>query len=265
MELFGSFEKKTSVEQQKTYTCKPIKDKLRWLKTEDVYQNFVALFLWKFKPYNTEKVGIWKETNQPVIIREEVDENYVSRYRFVKNLSFKEVRVLAKRSKDTVSIMARYFLDVDENNWDTLFKKAVSENETKLKVERPCSILTNQDASFNTDRIRTLEQQLFQIDTIIDNAIKKNKNCSAYCLAKIKKQAESFLRGYILDPTHSIIFYWSEYPMGATHSKEFIRINSVWCVRQYDYDRQPRERIDEYPNINNENLLEKFVEILLTE
>ena len=147
------------------------------------------------------------------------------------------------------------------------FEKAISENENKLKEERPCSILTNKDEFFNRERMRILEQQLSQIDAIIDNAIKKQqKACSVDCLAKIKKQAEFFFRRYILDPKDAIFtFYWSEYPMGATHCKEFRRINSVWCVYQYDYDRRPGERIIEYPNINDNNFLESFVEILLTE
>ena len=114
--------------------------------------------------------------------------------------------------------------------------------------------------------MRILEQQLSQIDLIIDNTIKKRQNdCSSDFLEKIKNQAESFLKGYILDPTHSFIFYWSEYPMGATHSKEFRRINSVWCVYQYDYDKQPRERKTEYPDISDDNFLEGFIEVLLTE
>ena len=245
---------------------KNVKVAPKWLEAEEVYRNFVALFLWKFKPHDTEKVGIWKDTNQPVIIREEVDAHDVTRYQFVKNLSFREVGVYAKRSKDTVSIMAHYFLDIDEYNWEMLFEKAVSENENQLKAERPCSILTNKDESFNIDRMRILEQQLSQIDLIIDNAIKKRQNaCSSDFLEKIKKQAESFLKGYILDPTLSFTFYWSEYPMGATHSKEFTKIDSVWCVYQYDYDKQPPEKITEYPNINDDNFLEGFVEVLLTE
>ncbi len=256
----------TTVElKEKAYESK--KAEPQWLKTEDVYQNFVALFLWKFKPHDTEKIGIWKDTNQPAIIREEVDAHDVTRYQFVKNLSFKEVRVFAKRSKDTVSVMAHYFLDIDEYNWEMLFEKALSENENQLiKTERPCSILTNKDETFNIDRMCILEQQLSQIDLIIDHTIKKRQNdCSSDFLEKIKNQAESFLKGYILDPTRSFTFYWSEYPMGATHSKEFTKIDSVWCVYQYDYDKQPPERITEYPDINDDNFLEGFVEVLLTE
>ena len=253
--------------KSKENAYKSKKDKPQWLKSEDVYQNFVALFLVKFKPYNTEKVGIWKDTNQPVIIREEVDGHYVSRYQFVKNLSFREVRAYAKFSKNTVSIMAHYFLDVDEYNWETLFEKAVSENENQLlKTEYPCSILTNKDERFNINRMRILEQQLSQIDSIIDNTINKRQNAySSDFLEKTKEEAETFMKGYILDPMHSFTFYWSEYPMGAIHSKEFRRINSVWCVYQYDYDKQPPERRTEYPDINDDNILEGLVEILLTE
>lgn len=116
------------------------------------------------------------------------------------------------------------------------------------------------------DRMHILEQQLAQIDTIIDNTIKKQQNvCTSGCLEKIRKEAELFLKYYIFDPRYSFTFYWSEYPMGAIHCKEFRRIDSVWCVYQYDYNKRPSERITEYPNINDDNLLEGFVEVLLTE
>lgn len=137
--------------------------------------------------------------------------------------------------------------------------KKITEDETKwIGSHRFCEKCAASKHS--------LEQQLIQIDSIIINVIaERHLNSQPAFINEIKEKAVCFLKNYITDSNHSFTFYWSEYPMGATHSKEFRKIDSVWCIYQYDYDKTPREKKTPYPNINDDNILESFIRVLLDE
>lgn len=122
------------------------------LKNQEVYENFVALFVVDFKPYDTQQIGIWEATNQPVLIREEVDGHWSSHFFLLNNLSFEEVRNYAQKSADVVSVSARYFLDIDETNWKTLFHRALGEEKREQKLKQRYSFLTGEDIRYNVKK-----------------------------------------------------------------------------------------------------------------
>lgn len=114
------------------------------------------------------------------------------------------------------------------------------------------------------ERQATLKKQLDNIDVIIDRVLRKRKFVySADTIEGLRDSASNFVKQYIDNERAFYTFYWSEYPMGAIHNRLFIKDNGIWCVSQYDFDKKPKENITQYPEINDENFLEHFLEVLL--
>ncbi|MBO5870324.1 MAG: hypothetical protein J6Q89_06195 [Clostridia bacterium] len=168
---------------------KQLDTKSYWLNNKDVQENFVALFIADFKPYDTQQIGIWEPTNQPILIHEEIDGHYVSRYRLLKILSFKEVRNYAKKSCDVVSVSARNFFEIDKGNWRELVDKAISsfvdkaigrkETEKRRAQKRQDSYLAGKDITYNVEKTRCAEttdlMRTFLKDKNYDIVFSENK------------------------------------------------------------------------------------------
>jgi len=126
---------------------------MNWLKNEDVYKNFIALFLAEYKVYDSQYVGIWEKTNLPVIIREEMLANFCIRYELIKVLTFEEARHLAKTNVGATSKLAQQFLEINEHNWEHLFKcalKSVDDKYSTLDRKYWYNFLANQDTRYYT-------------------------------------------------------------------------------------------------------------------
>ena len=124
-----------------------------WLKNEEVYKNFVALFVVNFKPYDTQEIGIWETTNQPVLLRKEVwNKDFSSRYSLIKNMSYEEVRNYAKQSANISSISAKHFFEINATNWEILFDGALGEEHKDYKIKNRYDYLTLQDIGYNVNK-----------------------------------------------------------------------------------------------------------------
>jgi len=235
---------------------------------EKVRKNFVALF--SLDPGQCDavnEIGIWEATNQPVWLRKEIGEkDHSTHYTLIENLSFEKVRSFAKNCVNWGSVSAGHFLEIDETNWKELFDAALGEENKDLKLKHRYDYLVQEDIAFHKNRKDLIEKQLSQVDLIVDTVLAgKNSILSDDAVAEIKKETSDFARRYSADPRYIYTFYWSEVRMGATHRKELYKIDRVWTVEQYDYNKTPSTRRTPYPNMNDDNLLESFVKILLDE
>ena len=125
------------------------------LNNQDVYYNFVALFTIEYDniKWASYIVGIWKSSNCPVLLFDEVwNKDFSSKYYLVKSLSFEETRVLSKKHSGNPSNISHMFIDIDEHNWETLFKnalKSIDEKYENLSSEWWHSFLISRDCRGN--------------------------------------------------------------------------------------------------------------------
>ena len=211
MGFFDIFKKKTVVSQtmskqqdennnltsssQDTVNCQNKLDtklyllRNQWLKNEDVYDKFISLFVVKFEPYNTQQIGIWEPSNQPILIREKIDGHYTSHYSLQRILYFEEVRNYAEKSYGKVSVSARHFFEIDENNWRELADKAIGsfvdkaidrkETEKRMAQKWRYSYLAEKDIKYNVDKTDAAEtidlMRTFLKDKNYDIVFSENK------------------------------------------------------------------------------------------
>ncbi|MBQ7835688.1 MAG: hypothetical protein IJ389_00350 [Clostridia bacterium] len=125
------------------------------LNNQVVYDNFVALFTIEKDNIKLASyiVGIWKSSNCPVLLYDEVwNKDFSSKYYLAKSLSFEETRVLAKKHSGNPSNISHMFIDIDEHNWEALFKnalKSVDDKYENLSPTRWYSFLSNRDCLGN--------------------------------------------------------------------------------------------------------------------
>ncbi|MBE6783234.1 MAG: hypothetical protein E7536_04410 [Ruminococcaceae bacterium] len=125
------------------------------INNQDVYDNFVALFTIEIdrEQMTSQVVGIWKPSNSPVVLFDEVwNKDFSSRYYLVKSLTYEETRILAKKSAGKPSNISHMFAEIDEHNWEELFKnalKSVDEKYANLTTNWWYRLLTSQDCRDN--------------------------------------------------------------------------------------------------------------------
>lgn len=121
------------------------------IKNQDVYDNFVALFTIEIdrEQMTSQVVGIWKPSNSPVVLFDEVwGKDLSSRYYLVKSLTYEETRILAKKSAGKPSNISHMFAEIDEHNWEELFKsalKSIDKEYENLAPNRWYNFLNHQD------------------------------------------------------------------------------------------------------------------------
>lgn len=156
---------------------------------------------------------------------------------------------------------------LSEDLWKTLsnWSKLISDPaEQRDSIDSQKQFLQNSSFIFATNRNTCQNRVSELIDAVKRNAC-TGTNAKKASLFEISMQTTDFVEKYNANPHHSHTFYWSEYPMGATHSKELRKIDSVWTVHQYDHDKMPSSRYTPYPDMNDDNILESFIRILLNE
>ena len=73
--------------------------------------------------------------NRPVIIYDEVwNKDFSSRYYLIKSITYEEVQMLARKSAGKPSLVSHIFSEINEHNWEELFKKLcfLSTKNTKI-------------------------------------------------------------------------------------------------------------------------------------
>lgn len=116
--------------------------------------------------------------------------------------------------------------------------------------------------------IEVLQPQLDRIDATVDQLLNNPEllsEASHMDSGKLKEKARHFLEDYTHHAEPVFFFYYSEYPMGATHCKSFSKYQGIWYVRQYDYNKKPEETSYDCPQITDENIGEEFVRLLIKE
>ncbi len=106
------------------------------LNNQDVYDNFVALFTIEKDDtkWTSYIVGIWKSSNCPVILYEEIwNKDFSSKYYFVKSSTYEEVRTLAKKHAGNPSTVSHMFAEIDECNWEAVFKNVLKSIDKKYE------------------------------------------------------------------------------------------------------------------------------------
>ena len=125
------------------------------LNNQDVYDNFVALFTIEKDniKWTSKIVGIWKSSNCPVILYDEVwNKDFSSKYYLVKSLTYEGTRQLAKKHAEKPSTVSHMFTEIDEHNWETLFINALKSIDEKYENLSPTwwhSFLSHRDCLGN--------------------------------------------------------------------------------------------------------------------
>ena len=91
---------------------------------------------------------------------------------------------------------------------------------------------------FDVDKI-----EINKIDTIFEKwQIINNVRLIDHQILKIKNEILTAIEFIKNNKNNNSImdFYYSEYPMGAIHSKSIRRKNTEWFLEQYDYDKKPQ-------------------------
>ena len=86
----------------------------------------------------SQAVGIWKPWNRPVVLFDEVwNKDFSSKYYLIKSLTYEEARILAKKCAGNPSNISHMFTEMDEHNWEELFKRALKSIDEKYESIAP--------------------------------------------------------------------------------------------------------------------------------
>ena len=142
----------------------------------------------------------------------------------------------------------------------------------ELRCVRCMNKITERDSSFCdgmhicagcVKKTEILQMQLEKIDAIINEVIPANAPDAD--IQKIKNKATEFLERYIKKERVGYTFYdFSPYG-GSTSAKRFEKSQGIWCIIRYDDIEEPYRKEEVCSGIDDENLLGKFIEILLAE